>query len=119
MLKKLIVALYSLQTKQAADSNIVAEIDRILTENNLEKEDTTPDWLVSLFAAIVERKIVLKTYFKYDAKKGDVANFIAELEDLIPAQWNDYGEAVEVFFDKIDLNVVISSEGNFYKVSTV
>lgn len=118
MLKNLIIALYEKVNLKKVSEETQKLIVEILEENDLDKQDKIPLWFQECLEAILAQKVVGRTHYDYDSKQGDVTNLIAELEDIIEADWNDYGEAVEVTFPNLNMKACISTEGNFYEVST-
>lgn len=116
MLKQQIVDIITLFNGESPDPEVRNRIDKILWENNLLNADSVPQWLTLLFDDILKSNYRGKVYFKYDASKGDTSNFLAELEDIIKADWDDYGEAVKIMAPKIGVEILISSEDNFYEI---
>jgi hypothetical protein len=116
MLKQLIINLYEAVNNKTASDDIHSLIDDLLEENDLIDPNKVPNWFVEFIKNIIAKQPVDKTYYKYDSSKGDISNFIAGLEDLIDADWNDYGEAIEVDFTNLNIHAYISSEGNYYEI---
>ena len=119
MLEKLIIDLYEATSGKVATDNFCISLHNLLEENDLVEEDKVPNWFIDFIESIVAKKAVKRMFFAYDSSYGDVTNFIAELEGLIDADWDDYGEAVEVYFPKLDMYGCISTEGNFYEVKAI
>ncbi len=94
----------------------MAKLHLLVEENDLGTSEQVPQWLLDCFTAVVELRAVPRTRYTYDRNEGDVANFVAELEDLIDADWDDYGEAVVAVFPALKMRVLMSTEGNFYEV---
>jgi len=119
MLKQLIIDLYEAVNSKIASPDIHALIDDLLEENDLSTNEKVPLWFIDFIKNILHRKSINRTFFQYDPNQGDISNLIAELEDLIDAEWNDYGEAVEVTFCNLNLYACVSTEGNFYEIKTI
>ncbi|KFF01723.1 hypothetical protein [Chryseobacterium luteum] len=116
MLKELIKKLYLLQNNKQVDNGVEIIIDNILEENDLIETEMIPQWFVAFLESAIQKQVSPKTKFIYEKGKGDVSNLISELESLINAEWNDYGEAVEVKFDNLGLKAIISTESNYYEI---
>ena len=97
--------LFTAQLQEAIESNGLADSRRI------------PDWLVLFFDALLTGKIVPRTPYTYNRiSRGDVSNFLAELEDILTLQWEDEGEQVALVADKLKTYGIISIEDDTYQV---
>ena len=117
MLKNTTIKFYEVVNGEAASSSIQDLINNLIEENDLESSDKVPTWLLRWMNGVINQETINRTSYRYDPSQGDISNFIAELEDLINADWNDYGEAVEVKFTNLGIQACISTEGNFYEIS--
>ena len=116
MLQDKIIQLFELVNQRPASRNEKEQIQDILEENNLDRPETVPAWFNEFIELLVQGKEQKKSFFQYDPDKGDISNFLAELEDIIGGEWNDYGEAVEIYFPTLQLKSVISIEDDSYTI---
>ncbi|MBO0591276.1 hypothetical protein I2486_07625 [Cellulophaga sp. E16_2] len=116
MLESLIIDLFEKVNRKTITQENIDIIVTLLEENNLDDVTMVPIWFTDLFKSILQQENVPRTFYRREIHQGDITNFLAELEELINAEWNDCGEAVEVFFPNINMFVCISSEGNFYEI---
>lgn len=116
MLKEKITQLYQLTNKQVASESVQQQIEDILVENELDTPENVPSWFTDFLDALINKTTTEKVKTAYNSEEGDTANLLAELEDIIDADWNDYGEVVEVKFSTLNLHAIISAEDDFFQV---
>jgi hypothetical protein len=119
MLEDLIIELCEKANQRPPSVQEKNEIKQLLEENDLDSTENVPTWFSNFIKDILMQKEVPRSFFTYDSSKGDVDNFLAEMEDYLHAEWDDYGEAVEIFFPNLRMKVCISTEGNFYEAERV
>lgn len=116
MVRTLVISLVELANQKVISEEGKQLIDTWLEENDLLDEQRVPEWFIHLLVAITERRETDKTYYKTAETDGDVFNLLAELSEILVAEWDDYGEGIEIYFPHLDLNVFISRESDFYRV---
>lgn len=120
-LLKLLVGLAEVQHNKEVDNDLEKQLYEMIYSNDLEEDEFVPSWLFDIFNAVLHQQSIEKTYFEFDKSKyGDVINFLAELEDVIDIEYDDYGEGMTFKFSKINMYVFINREGrNFYTIKKV
>ncbi len=117
MLKELLIQLIEKVNKEICSIDMKNLIDDLLDENDLIDNEKVPKWFFILLENLLSETETERTFFEAQDDEGDLSNLIAELEGIINADWNDYGEAVEVDFPNLNMNLCISREGDFYELS--
>lgn len=79
-----------------ADKSLKHRITDLLEENDLDKSENVPFWFMDFLNAILEKRSTGRVGYTPDPSKGDTSNMLAELEEIVKADWDDYGEAVEI-----------------------
>ena len=98
-LRDLLGELFFKSNGHAPNADELALIDQILDENGFFEADATPEWLLALLSHVVsERSSAGRRPYSSKSHDGDDTNLFAELEDLINANWDDYGTALEITF---------------------
>jgi hypothetical protein len=96
---------------------------RAAIENNgLGSPDSVPPWLVALFRDVLDGTQRGDVSFAFDeivGGRGDVVSFLADLAELIPFDYDNYGEGIEIGFGPLARRVFICLEARepFYRVS--
>lgn len=99
LLETYLVRLLETCSGRSASPTELQRIAQLLAENGFDRPSDTPDWFLHILDQLVEARSS-EGFVKYDHSdgKGDVTNLLAELERIIPASWDDYGEALEATF---------------------
>ncbi|MCI5072778.1 hypothetical protein MRY82_07565 [bacterium] len=96
-------------------------IHNIAQDSNLHIDANVPKWLIEIFYALCTNKAIKETrlitaYYNY-SKEGRVRNFLAELEDILEGEWDDFGGGITLVLFNINMKVFISFESSSYEVS--
>jgi hypothetical protein len=118
-LSDLILEIFEQANRHPTNAQAKATIEEMVDHNGFSVPVSTPDWFVSLLTHIAG-SIPTNGRIKYAPKDGDgdTSNLLAKLEDLIPAKWDDYGEAIEITFD-FGVFVYIGRMGRVWEVSLI
>ncbi len=93
-----------------------SHIEELLLENGFEGDGGSPEWLCNLLNQVASKRPTTgRVPYDFQADKGDITNLLAGLQPIINAQWDDYGEAIEIWFD-FGVFVYIGRMGRFWEV---
>lgn len=102
---------------QEVGSAFNKELEEIISSNELDIDRNVPSWLLDFFTAILEGRETGRVKYSLNKNEsGDVINFLAELEEILEADWDDYGEGIEIVFPKLKMYGHISRESGLYEV---
>jgi hypothetical protein len=93
----------------------------LVHENELDHDESIPDWLLELLEQVRDRKPTGE-WIKFTLPglgSSDILNFIQELDQVLPMQFENQEETWLLTFPSITLEAVISFEGYCYKVSPI
>ena len=82
-------------------------ISEILFDYDLEDDDKMPDWFLKLVDRLLAKKEI---EFEFESVGSEIASVLAELEEELGWQVDDYGEGIVIDFLKMGLRVEISRE---------
>lgn len=116
-LQQLLISLAQKQTQDKPELELQKAIQEILASNGYGSDEDVQSWLIELLDAILNKKIMSPTRFDFEEpNKGDFVNLLAEFNDLIPFDYENYGEAIQMSFDT-GIKCTISFEGDTFEVS--
>ncbi|MEA5601284.1 hypothetical protein [Nostoc sp. UHCC 0252] len=103
------------------NASVKASIYEVVESNGLEKYDDVPSWLIKFFRSIIDGQSTEKVYiYEEESQKSeaDVWNFLAELENILGIESDDYGEGIEMVFKPLGIYAFISLESGFYRIQS-
>lgn len=116
-LKSVLLTIAATQNQNFDAQLLEGQLEEVFANNGFTTDSNVPDWLVTFFEALLNGTVMHRTPYSHDrAVQGDIANFLAELEDVIEMQWEDEGERVQITADKLFTFGVISIEDDTYQV---
>ena len=113
-LKEVVVEIANKENKNKPDLSLIQEI---LENNDLGTNEKIPEWILNFFESILKKETTERVSFDFRIDgKGDIYNFLAELEDILEIDIDDYGEGIEMRFNNLGMYGFISFEGDTYQV---
>ena len=107
--------LYHLQAKCGKQPGTLEMLEEIVIDNELEEDKMVPECLIKWIDDIIDQKENLKQPFVFDKTlHGDVINFLAELEDVMSIEYEDFGEGMNFTFNCLGMSSLINREGKSY-----
>jgi hypothetical protein len=96
-------------------------LEDLVSENELLENEAVPAWLIELLTYIQAQKPT-GTWMKFTLSGLDdsnVLNFIQELDQILPMQFENQEENWLLTFPAIGIEAALSFEGYCYKVSKI
>ena len=117
--KKVLIELAeNLANVSPTDEKIISQFEELVTSNELEKNEDIPIWFVNFFQSIFQGENTGKVKFDYWNTKGEIFNFLEELEEVFDLKVDDYGEGkiIEFDFERFAVQAFFSFESFYYEI---
>ena len=93
-------------------------IDAKVDELGLGAQNAAPDWLYDLLSCVRDRRPT-EGWINFTAASGDVMNFIEELDELLPVDFENHEKQWVLTFSQHRITATLSVESKCYRVDRI
>lgn len=127
ILINIIRAIYQKNNGIAPDTKSLESIVEIVESNGLVTSDKIPSWFLDLWNSILKQQATEKRYFLMseiiDSDDVYIANFLAEISEILNIDYENYGEGITMKFIHLGIDIFICMEGGnggcFYQIQAI
>ena len=94
-------------------------IDAKVEELGLGAQNAAPDWLYDLLSCVRDRRPTEEWIDFTAASSGDVMNFVEELDELLPVDFENQEEQWVLTFSQHRIKATLSVESKCYRVDRI
>ena len=101
--------------EEVLENELKTQIFEIIYDNDLDEDCRVPSWILNIFSALIEKKVIEKTYVSFDKSQyGDILSFLIDLSSFSGIEYEYPGEYIIIKFDRINLSLFINRQGQTY-----
>ena len=101
----------------AVDDALKQSIEKMVWNNELDEDDSVPQWLIDLLGSMTRGEVTEWTAFSDEGYSySDVFELMAELEDVLALSYEHREESIALTVDALGIEAVIWVELSQYRV---